>query len=349
MPLASFDAVFPQLTAALRRARHEDCLASAYLIAGDDPGLREGFALALAQTALCPHVVDGEACGTCSVCHQLAIGTYSDMRTLMPVSKSRQITIGDDERDPDTLRWFRAFFQLSSSGEGGGKVGIIHDADCLNHQAQNAFLKTLEEPPGRALFLLTTGNPLALQPTIRSRCQHLPLLCNRRPYDFPGFGELRGLLRRLADIAPDDLLAATRAAESLVALADQLEAEAESATEKRWQPRLAAVAEADPRIRKHVEERHTAAARAAYLKLRETFLSCIHAWFAQVYLLSAGVDPGQLPNPEVLADMDPAALRLPEERAARRLHEAETLLRNLGWNVRDELALTAFCLAVTRQ
>jgi DNA polymerase-3 subunit delta' len=348
MPLAAFDATFPHLTAALRRARREDCLASAYLIAGDEPELREGFALALAQTALCPHAVDGEACGTCPVCHQLAVGTYPDLRILMPVSKSRQIVIGEDEFDPDTLRWFRAFFQLSSSGEGGGRVGIVHDADCLSHQSQNAFLKTLEEPPGRVLFLLVTGNPLALQPTIRSRCQHLPLLCRRRPYGFSGLGELRSLLRRLGGIAPDDLPAAVRAAEAMVALAGKLEAEADAATATLWEPRLVAVAEADSRIRKRVEDRHEAAARAAYLKLREIFLSCIHAWFAQVYLLSAGVDPAQLPNPEVLAGFDPASLILPEDRAARRLHEAETLLRNLGWNVRDDLALTAFCLAVTR-
>lgn len=348
MPLATFDADFAPLTAALRRARREQCLASAYLISGDVQELREGFALAVAQTALCPHAVAGEACGRCPVCHQLASGTYPDLLVLAPVSKSRQIVIGEDEREPDTLRWFRAFFQLSSSGEAGIKVGMIHDAECLNAQAQNAFLKTLEEPPGRALILLVTGNPLALQPTIRSRCHQLPLLRNRCGYALPNLGELRELLWRLAGLGSEDLPAAIRVAAALIELAGRLEAVAEEETAAIWQPRLESATDADPRLRKLLEERHKSAARAAYLKLREAFLSLIHAWYAQLYLVSVGTEAALLPNPELFAGLDLAVVRVPPERAARRLEEAEALLRNLSWNVRDELALTAFCLGISR-
>ncbi len=347
MPLASFDTDVPLLAAALRRARREDCLPSAYLISGEDTARREAFALAVAQTALCPCHTDGEACGVCPVCRQLANGAYPDLRTLMPVSRSRQIIIGEDDREPDTLRWFRGFFQLGGSGVAGIKVGIIYDADCLNHQAQNAFLKTLEEPPGRALFLLVTGNPLALQPTIRSRCQQLPLGSGRQPYAFPGLAEIRPLLFRLGTIARDDLSGAVRVAAALAALAARLEDEAAAETEQVWAPRLAA-AEGEPRILKHLQERHKAAARAAYLKLRQAFLSCIHAWHAQLYLLSADVDFDLLPNPELFDGLEPARLRLPEDCAAARLREADALLDNLSWNVRDDIALTAFALAVTR-
>jgi len=347
MPLASFDADVPLLAAALRRARREGCLASAYLVSGEDGARREAFALAVAQTALCPCHSGGEACGTCPVCHQLASGTYPDLRLLMPVSRSRQITIGEDDREPDTLRWFRGFFQLGGSGAAGIKVGIILDADCLNHQAQNAFLKTLEEPPGRALFLLVTGNPLALQPTIRSRCQQLPLPGVGQPYAFPGLAELRPLLLRLTETAAADLPGAVRVADGLAALAGRLEEEAAAEAEQAWAPRLAA-AEGEPRILKHLQERHKAAARAAYLKLRQAFLSGIHAWHAQLYLLSSGVDPALLPNPELFDGIGPERLRLAESCAAARLREAEALLDNLSWNIRDEIALTAFALAVTR-
>jgi DNA polymerase III delta prime subunit len=54
--------------------------------------------------------------------------------------------------------------------EAGAKVYIIRDADCMNMQAQNAFLKLLEEPPASARFVLCAENPEKLLPTVRSRC-----------------------------------------------------------------------------------------------------------------------------------------------------------------------------------
>lgn len=52
-------------------------------------------------------------------------------------------------------------------------IGIIHDADHLTHEAQQALLKTLEEPPPHVLIYLEAENPDSLLPTIRSRCQHV--------------------------------------------------------------------------------------------------------------------------------------------------------------------------------
>jgi hypothetical protein len=57
---------------------------------------------------------------------------------------------------------------------GHGKVFIVEEADAMNPQAQNALLKTLEEPAGRTLIILLTEQPGALLPTIRSRCQVIP-------------------------------------------------------------------------------------------------------------------------------------------------------------------------------
>src|SRR4030088_1864502 len=55
--------------------------------------------------------------------------------------------------------------------EGAARVFIVEDADNMNDQASNALLKTLEEPPPTSHLILTTSNPTALLPTIRSRCQ----------------------------------------------------------------------------------------------------------------------------------------------------------------------------------
>ncbi len=54
--------------------------------------------------------------------------------------------------------------------DGGVKVGIVVDADCMGEEAGNAFLKTLEEPPAQTVILLLTADPQRLLPTILSRC-----------------------------------------------------------------------------------------------------------------------------------------------------------------------------------
>jgi len=74
----------------------------------------------------------------------------------------------------DEIRALRGFFQLSAT-EAGWRVAIVDAADELTPQAANALLKTLEEPPPRALILLVCHQPARLLPTIRSRCRELRL------------------------------------------------------------------------------------------------------------------------------------------------------------------------------
>jgi DNA polymerase-3 subunit delta' len=74
----------------------------------------------------------------------------------------------------DEVRRLRAFLGHTVGAE-GWRVVIVDSADELNPNAANALLKSLEEPPPRALFLLVTSRPSALLPTIRSRCRRLDL------------------------------------------------------------------------------------------------------------------------------------------------------------------------------
>jgi len=95
---------------------------------------------------------------------------HADVTTLRPSGKSRQIRIGDDSDDANTMRHFtRQLAQSPLSGE--RKVGIVFEAECLNNASSNAFLKTLEEPPLDTTILLLTTRPYSLLTTIRSRCQ----------------------------------------------------------------------------------------------------------------------------------------------------------------------------------
>jgi DNA polymerase III subunit delta' len=74
----------------------------------------------------------------------------------------------------DEVRRLKAFLGLTA-GDGAWRVVIVDAADELNVNAANALLKSLEEPPTRALFLLVASEPSRLLPTVRSRCRRLLL------------------------------------------------------------------------------------------------------------------------------------------------------------------------------
>jgi DNA polymerase-3 subunit delta' len=105
-----------------------------------------------------------DACGTCRACDRIARGMHVDVLQLEPDDMAA-IKI-DAVRDVLERTGFRPF-------EGRRRVVIIDHADALVDAAQNALLKSLEEPPPSTIFILTTAVPGALLPTVRSRCMRL--------------------------------------------------------------------------------------------------------------------------------------------------------------------------------
>jgi DNA polymerase III subunit delta' len=100
----------------------------------------------------------------CSTDH---LGEHPDFHQVFPESKSRRI-VTSQIRDLEHALHMKALI-------GSGKVALIHDADRLQPQAANAFLKTLEEPPAGCHIILTTSLREAVIPTILSRCMGVPL------------------------------------------------------------------------------------------------------------------------------------------------------------------------------
>ena len=169
MLLTRYEQEFPEVIACLKRARVSGRMAHAYLLHGDSPELRRNFSLVLSQIAICPNSsADGTPCGTCRVCRHMETGIYAEFYELMPTGKTWQIQVGERRNpEPNTVRWFESQFYLTSTSEASKKVGVIYDADRMNTESQNAFLKTLEEPPADSFFILATGNPSALpQPPV---------------------------------------------------------------------------------------------------------------------------------------------------------------------------------------
>ena len=100
----------------------------------------------------------------CAACRRIERGVHPDVLTIEP-GDTGSIKI-EPIRDVIDRAGFRPF-------EGRRRVVIIDEADALVAQAQNALLKTLEEPPSASVFLLVSSMPDALLPTVRSRCPRL--------------------------------------------------------------------------------------------------------------------------------------------------------------------------------
>ncbi len=119
-------------------------------------------AFEFAKAVNCRESAD-DACDECLSCRKANHGNHADIKRIKPVSKTRIITVDKIEEVIETTM-FRPV-------EGGRRIFLIEDADRINEQAQNHFLKTLEEPPSQSVFVLITERPRQLLPTIRSRCQ----------------------------------------------------------------------------------------------------------------------------------------------------------------------------------
>ncbi len=152
------------------------------------------LALALAAAWLCEGEPEarpsGQACGVCGACRLIAARTHPDLLVLVPEmlqqtlgwSATEEVADGEGGkgRKPskeirvEAVRAAVAFAQKTST-RGGAKVSVLYPAERINATSANMLLKTLEEPPGRARFILASAAPQQLLPTVRSRCQALRL------------------------------------------------------------------------------------------------------------------------------------------------------------------------------
>jgi DNA polymerase-3 subunit delta' len=148
----------------LRAAVRHDRLAHALLFAGPEGIGKRSVALALAAWLQCERAGD-DACGACGSCRQVAAGSHADLQMVAVASGKKEIGI-------DRIRDLKRFMQLRPVHD-AAKVGIVDDAHMLTIAAQNALLKTLEEPPDRSLLIAVANNPDALLATVRSRCQRV--------------------------------------------------------------------------------------------------------------------------------------------------------------------------------
>ncbi len=166
-----------QAVGALQSALRRDRLPHALLLHGPVGVGKATVAGVLAQALNCPQSGPDDGCGTCPSCHKVERGLHPDVLWVKPQKGlirldriSPRKTAGGEPEPPHEpiVSWvgYRPY-------EGNRRVVVIDDAHAMNPPAQNALLKTLEEPPPSSILVLVTPAPGSLLPTIRSRCQTL--------------------------------------------------------------------------------------------------------------------------------------------------------------------------------
>ncbi|MFN5834152.1 MAG: hypothetical protein ACK459_10490, partial [Akkermansiaceae bacterium] len=242
---------------------------------------------------------------------------------------SRQISI-DDIRDLEHT------LQLAAPS-GQTKVGVIVDADRMNEKAENAFLKTLEEPPDRTLLMLLTTKSQRLLPTILSRCVQVNLL-GGRSLDLDGGEELVAALNQVAKKGFGNPIAALHLkavfSEFLAAKKSEVEVAAKAAAKEE----SAAYKDAtDGTWLKAREDFHDAAAQADYLEARGRYLDVILAWLGDIIRIKNNA--GGLDFPESASLLKTIADSESVLKITQRLESLESLRQTLETNASEPLAL----------
>lgn len=328
------DRAVATLAAALKSGQ----LHHGYLFGGPEGVGKELVARTLAQAANCERE-DGDACGVCGPCRRIAARNHADVMLVLP--EAEQIARGwagkaDFDATPSReikiaqIRKLQERLSLKAL-EARRKFALIFAADAMNVQAQNALLKTLEEPPDATTIILVSSAPNALLPTIRSRA--LKLTFAPLPLDF--------VAAKVAEIRKVDLASARLCA----ALADgslgaALELDpAALARRKELLERLEGLRPGDARGAVAF-----AADFAADRVSAEVHLELIRAWYRDVAALASGGSETTVVNSDLLDLAREAAGRLGPVEALRRIDLAASVRSVLRFNASPRLQVEAAAL-----
>jgi DNA polymerase-3 subunit delta' len=163
-------------------------LPHALLIHGPVGVGKRALAEHFAQFLLCEGPKGERPCGHCKGCHWFVGGNHPDVRWLEPEALAKAAATEAEEEDRATTRPAKPSLEIKveqvraladflnvGSHRGRHRIALVHPAEDMNLHAANSLLKSLEEPPPGAVFVLVSHRPARLLPTIRSRCVALPL------------------------------------------------------------------------------------------------------------------------------------------------------------------------------
>jgi DNA polymerase III subunit delta' len=151
----------PVLVGSLRRAVQENMVANGYIFCGPKGSGKSLAAAVFARALNCRAEGQDKPCGSCNSCRKFESDNHPNIEIIKPTGASIKI------------KQIREIISKVSKKpfESGYMVVIMDEADKMTQDAQDAFLKTLEEPPANTIFILLVQNNNALLPTVLSRCQ----------------------------------------------------------------------------------------------------------------------------------------------------------------------------------
>jgi len=308
----------------LRRAHEQNRLAHAYLISGPPGSGKQQLAADLAS------LVNGTPVG------DVFSAKAREIFVARPESKSRRIVI-------EQIRRLEHALQMRASNS-RRKVAIISDADRLQPQAANAFLKTLEEPPKDSLLLLLSALPEALPETILSRCIALSLARDgqRQPS-----GEEKKLVK-LLQVSHEQswtIQFAYRLAQEFQSLLRSVREEVKRETDEALRQEQLRYRDAtDGAWLEEREQYYKARAESLYLQRRAELIETLFAWWSDVLRSSNGVAQRSLPG----AGKETAALasRFSTAEILKRIRSLEELRDHLNRNIHEALAIEVAFLTI---
>lgn len=310
----------------IARARDNGRLGHAYLITGPKEAQHEVFAAKMLD------LIVGTKIGA------LEAWEGQGAIVLRPQSKSRRITIGDDGDDPGTIRFLEKMIHRTAAPN-GWKLAVIVDAERMNAQAQNAFLKTLEEPPPNTLLLLLSTQPEQLLPTIQSRVLEVALMPPEGARIFTEHeGKLLYVLKQMSKKEGGSISAALSLKKGFEDILEELHEAIKKEQEadfEREQDHYAKTT--DGAWLKQREEQVEAQIEADYLQQRTGLMELLLSWMGDVARQQAGAENLDLPKfQEATAVL--AAKWEPGD-VAKRIRVLRQLESHLHTNVNEGLAL----------
>ena len=308
----------------LQRAHEQDRLGHAYLISGAPGSGKKALAARIAGLVNATKPED------------VFSTRATEIFLAEPESRSRKIVI-------EQVRALEHSLHMRAAGT-GRKVVIVSEADRLQPQAANAFLKTLEEPPAQSLLLLLSAMPEVLPDTIISRCIPIPL--ETRETAAPAEeAELIDLLGRAACESSWSVQHAYQLAQGLQRLLGRVKeeikagnAEALKAEEARYRNATVGSWLADR------EDYYKALSESQYLRRRAALLEVLFLWWSDLLRARSGIERRDLPA--LARETEAVAGRFTLAEILRRIRRLEELRDHLGRNIQEALAMEVAFLRV---
>ena len=309
----------------LRRAHKQNRLAHAYLISGPAGSGKQRLAADLAS------LVNGTAAS------DVFSAKAREIFVARPESKSRRIVI-------EQIRGLEHQLQMRAAN-GRRKVAIISDADRLQPQAANAFLKTLEEPPRDSLLLLLSALPEALPETILSRCIAIPLARDGQPEASDEEKKLVKLLQQVSHEQSWTIQFAYRLAHEFQRLLRAVREEVKRETDEALNDEQRRYKDAtDGTWLEEREQYYKARAESLYLQRRAGLIETLFAWWSDVLRSSNGVAQRSLPR--MAEETAALATRFSTGEILKRIRCLEELRDHLNRNIYEALAIEVAFLTI---